>query len=219
MDLCRPEEPAGRTLNTLVARWHVTGAAGSPGTAHHPATSLELFHTFALIRDEVMDRSATRCSRPTAHRVQAGRYHGQRPPGTPAGYPATQAATSPAPSHASPDAGHRTDRDRLPDREIHRRTPPSHRGRPRQCRPAAAGCASGVCAFAGTPGMGAPARAYVQSLGHVIRGNIDWALNVPRYTVDGTTAGDTVIWTEYPADSCPSAPPLPSIAWWWDRDL
>jgi hypothetical protein len=70
-----------------------------------------------------------------------------------------------------------------------------------------------------TPGMGAPARAYVQSLGHVIRGNIDWALNVPRYTVDGTTAGDTVIWTEYPADSCPSAPPLPSIAWWWDRDL
>ncbi|HXL92276.1 MAG TPA: polyprenyl synthetase family protein [Streptosporangiaceae bacterium] len=148
MDLCRPEEPAGRTLNPLVARWHVTGAAGSPGTAHHPATSLELFHTFALIRDEVMDRSATRRSRPTAHRVQASRYHGQRPPGTPAGYPATQAATSPAPSHASPDAGHRTDRDRLPDREIHRRTPPSPRGRPRRCRPAAAGCASGVCAFA-----------------------------------------------------------------------
>jgi hypothetical protein len=98
MDLCRPEEPAGRALNTPVARWHVTGAAGSPGTAHHLATSLELFHTFALIHDEVMDRSATRRSRPTAHRVQAGRYHGQRPPGTPGNTPPDAPVTSGPPS-------------------------------------------------------------------------------------------------------------------------
>ncbi|WP_405167890.1 polyprenyl synthetase family protein [Nocardia sp. NBC_01499] len=38
------------------------------------AASLELFHAFALIHDDIMDHSALRRGRPTAHRVFAARY-------------------------------------------------------------------------------------------------------------------------------------------------
>ncbi|MCD9146051.1 polyprenyl synthetase family protein [Streptomyces albireticuli] len=40
--------------------WHAAGATGNPATAHHLAASLELFHAFCLIHDDVMDHSTTR---------------------------------------------------------------------------------------------------------------------------------------------------------------
>lgn len=39
--------------------------------------ALELFHTFALIHDDVLDGSALRRGRPTVHRMLRGSYHGQ----------------------------------------------------------------------------------------------------------------------------------------------
>lgn len=54
-----------------VAGWHAGGGAGLPGAVVRTAASLELFHAFALIHDDVMDDSDTRRGRPTAHRVFA----------------------------------------------------------------------------------------------------------------------------------------------------
>ena len=44
------------------------------------AASLELFHTFALIHDDVMDRSAVRRGRPAAHRALAAAHPGHPDP-------------------------------------------------------------------------------------------------------------------------------------------
>ena len=41
------------------------------------AASLELFHAFALMQDDVMDESALRRGRPSAH-VSFGRWHRER---------------------------------------------------------------------------------------------------------------------------------------------
>jgi hypothetical protein len=60
---------------------------------------------------------------------------------------------------------------------------------------------------------GTELRAYLDGLGHGIRGNIDWALRTPRYALaEQDTAA--VEWRETPAPS--PVPPPPSIAWWWD---
>ncbi|MER6999803.1 polyprenyl synthetase family protein [Streptomyces sp. NPDC000410] len=42
------------------------------------AAALEMFHAFALIHDDVMDRSPTRRGRPTVHRRVAAQYGGRR---------------------------------------------------------------------------------------------------------------------------------------------
>lgn len=47
--------------------WLAAGG-GDPAPVLPAAASLELFHTFALIHDDVMDRSDTRRERPTVHR-------------------------------------------------------------------------------------------------------------------------------------------------------
>ncbi|KPI20066.1 Geranyltranstransferase [Actinobacteria bacterium OV450] len=44
------------------------------------AASLELFHAFALIHDDLMDHSATRRGRPTLHRLLAARHQTGRTP-------------------------------------------------------------------------------------------------------------------------------------------
>ncbi|MGW1977999.1 polyprenyl synthetase family protein [Streptomyces sp. NPDC001889] len=67
-----------RPVLTLVG-WHAAGAHGAPSTVHHLAASLELFHAFALIHDDVMDRSDTRRGQPTIHRTFAQQHTG---PGT-----------------------------------------------------------------------------------------------------------------------------------------
>ncbi|SFT33095.1 hypothetical protein SAMN04487904_101154 [Actinopolyspora lacussalsi subsp. righensis] len=67
-------------------------------------------------------------------------------------------------------------------------------------------------------------RTYLNCLAHGVRGNIDWALRVPRYTsltdpekppVEGEQW--TPHWSETPYDPSTGPPALPAISWWWDR--
>jgi geranylgeranyl diphosphate synthase type I len=60
----------GKRIRPTFATWGYLGAGGGPDglAAALPAlAALELLHTFALIHDDVMDRSALRRGRPTAH--------------------------------------------------------------------------------------------------------------------------------------------------------
>ncbi|GAA2685426.1 MULTISPECIES: hypothetical protein [Actinosynnema] len=63
-------------------------------------------------------------------------------------------------------------------------------------------------------------RGYLASLGHAIRGNIDWALGAPRFV--GFTEAPAVPgqrgreWADSPTDADPSPLPIAAIAWWWD---
>ena len=65
---------------------------------------------------------------------------------------------------------------------------------------------------------------YLAGLGHGIRGNIDWALSVPRYTgAEHGTAGEGRFAAESGVTSTPSVrepgpPGLPSVDWWWHVD-
>ncbi len=61
----------GKRLRPLfcVAGWHAGGAGGAAEPVLGAAAALELFHAFALIHDDVMDDSALRRGRPSAHRV------------------------------------------------------------------------------------------------------------------------------------------------------
>ncbi|UUN26751.1 polyprenyl synthetase family protein [Streptomyces sp. FIT100] len=61
------------TLGSLAAG----GCVGPPVIA--VAASLEMFHAFALIHDDVMDRSATRRGAPTVQQELAGHYLAQAP--------------------------------------------------------------------------------------------------------------------------------------------
>ncbi len=57
-----------------VTGWHAVSREPPPATVFRVAASLELFHACALIHDDIMDNSATRRGRPTAHRVLAARH-------------------------------------------------------------------------------------------------------------------------------------------------
>ena len=65
----------GKRLRPAFAYWghRATGAEHDDGVLV-AAAALELLHTFALIHDDVMDRSARRRGRPTAHVALAGRH-------------------------------------------------------------------------------------------------------------------------------------------------
>jgi geranylgeranyl diphosphate synthase type I len=67
----------GKRLRPTFAYWGWRGVAGphEPLSAVLPALgALELLHTFALVHDDVMDRSATRRGVPTAHRIFADQH-------------------------------------------------------------------------------------------------------------------------------------------------
>ncbi|MET8797664.1 hypothetical protein ABZV91_14645 [Nocardia sp. NPDC004568] len=66
-----------------------------------------------------------------------------------------------------------------------------------------------------TSGLSEDTRHYLDGLRHVVRGNLDWALGVERYTVDGRTVADRFTIDDSPTDSGPDAPGLSSIDWWW----
>jgi geranylgeranyl diphosphate synthase type I len=70
----------GKRIRPTFAFWGWRGVVGSaePVEGVLPALgALELMHTFALVHDDLMDRSATRRGRPTAHRLFAAQ-HGER---------------------------------------------------------------------------------------------------------------------------------------------
>ncbi|MFI5893422.1 polyprenyl synthetase family protein [Actinoplanes sp. NPDC051513] len=68
----------GKRLRPTFAYWGWRGVSTDPLEPVLPAlAALELMHTFALVHDDVMDDSATRRGRPTAHRIFAGQ-HGAR---------------------------------------------------------------------------------------------------------------------------------------------
>lgn len=59
-----------------MAGWRAAGGRGDEGPVLRVAASLEMFHAFALVHDDVMDRSAIRRGRPSAHEAIAARYAG-----------------------------------------------------------------------------------------------------------------------------------------------
>jgi hypothetical protein len=68
-------------------------------------------------------------------------------------------------------------------------------------------------------------RRYLEDLGHSIRGNIDWALKVPRYNnhdgIPVQPGPDRPVvpgCTDEPSTRRTGPPPIPAIAWWWDLD-
>lgn len=74
-----PLGAGGKRLRPVlcVAGWSAGGtAAVPPGMVLRVAASLEMFHAFALIHDDVIDDSSQRRGQPNMHRVLAGR-HGQ----------------------------------------------------------------------------------------------------------------------------------------------
>nr|WP_206441870.1 polyprenyl synthetase family protein [Streptomyces boncukensis] len=67
----------GKRLRPLlcVIGWYAAEGRGDLRPVIRAAASLEMFHAFALIHDDVMDRSATRRGQPTVHR-QLAALHG-----------------------------------------------------------------------------------------------------------------------------------------------
>ncbi|MEV2243461.1 polyprenyl synthetase family protein [Streptomyces sp. NPDC049970] len=51
-----------------VAGWQAAGGTGTPDPVIRAAASLEMFHAFALIHDDISDASDTRRGQPTVHR-------------------------------------------------------------------------------------------------------------------------------------------------------
>ncbi|MEU0150441.1 polyprenyl synthetase family protein [Micromonospora fulviviridis] len=65
----------GKRLRPLFCYWGWRGFGGPDGTPIVvAAAALELFHAFALIHDDILDRSDRRRGRPTVHRVFADRH-------------------------------------------------------------------------------------------------------------------------------------------------
>ncbi|MBT2453149.1 polyprenyl synthetase family protein [Streptomyces sp. ISL-43] len=70
----------GKRMRPLlcVCGWLAGGGRGDWAAVVRTAASLELFHTFALIHDDVMDHSTTRRGKPTVHRALAARHEAFR---------------------------------------------------------------------------------------------------------------------------------------------
>ena len=66
----------GKRLRSLlcVAGWRAAGAPGDHHAVLRVAAALELFQTFALVHDDVMDDSDVRRGGPSAHRTLAAEY-------------------------------------------------------------------------------------------------------------------------------------------------
>jgi geranylgeranyl diphosphate synthase, type I len=64
---------SGKRIRPLLCMigWEAAGATGDPRQALSVSAALEMFHSFALIHDDIMDASDYRRGRPTMHRVFA----------------------------------------------------------------------------------------------------------------------------------------------------
>lgn len=73
-------DAGGKRLRPAFVYWgHRAAGAGHDEAVLRPAAAVELLHTFALLHDDVMDRSTTRRGRPSAHVSFADRHeHGGR---------------------------------------------------------------------------------------------------------------------------------------------
>ncbi|MFJ9340927.1 polyprenyl synthetase family protein [Streptomyces sp. NPDC101733] len=82
-DMLREFIAEGKRLRPLLCAvgWLAVGGTGDRDVLLRVAACLELFHSFALIHDDVMDRSATRRGRPTVHRALADRHPAAEEPG------------------------------------------------------------------------------------------------------------------------------------------
>ena len=67
----------GKRLRSLlcVLGWRAAGGLGTPPLLVRTAASLEMFHTFALIHDDIMDGSDTRHGKPALHAALAQRHY------------------------------------------------------------------------------------------------------------------------------------------------
>ncbi|MFJ4192408.1 polyprenyl synthetase family protein [Kitasatospora sp. NPDC089509] len=75
-------ESGGKRLRPLLCAlgWYAAGGHGPPPRpVLRAASALEMFHAFALIHDDIMDRSETRRGRPTLHRALAHQHADQAP--------------------------------------------------------------------------------------------------------------------------------------------
>jgi geranylgeranyl diphosphate synthase type I len=79
VDVVREFVDGGKRLRPLFCYcgWLAGGGDVGGGPVPKVGAALELFHSFALIHDDVMDASDLRRGRPATHRVLAGRYHGK----------------------------------------------------------------------------------------------------------------------------------------------
>ncbi|MEU9158490.1 polyprenyl synthetase family protein [Streptomyces sp. NPDC048417] len=70
----------GKRIRPLlcVIGWHAAASQANTAQITRLAASLELFHAFALIHDDVMDASDTRRGRPTIHKALTSDYHRTR---------------------------------------------------------------------------------------------------------------------------------------------
>jgi len=84
VDVLRGFVVGGKRLRPLFCHCGFLAAGGSPDdpAAAWTGAALEMFHTFALVHDDIMDRSELRRGRPTVHRVLAERFTGVDHDGT-----------------------------------------------------------------------------------------------------------------------------------------
>ncbi|ANW16759.1 polyprenyl synthetase family protein [Streptomyces clavuligerus] len=70
----------GKRLRPLlcICGWYAGGGAGDMAAVVQAAASLEMFHAFALIHDDLMDHSDTRRGKPTVHRSLAAHHSALR---------------------------------------------------------------------------------------------------------------------------------------------
>jgi geranylgeranyl diphosphate synthase type I len=78
VDVLRGFVAGGKRLRPLFCHCGFLAAGGPPDdhAVVWTAAALEMFHTFALVHDDIMDRSAMRRGRPTVHRLLAERFTG-----------------------------------------------------------------------------------------------------------------------------------------------
>lgn len=82
----------GKRLRPAFVYWgHRATGAGHDDAVLGPAAAVELLHTFALLHDDVMDRSATRRGRASAHTALAAAHVRQRRLGDPEWFGASAA--------------------------------------------------------------------------------------------------------------------------------
>lgn len=70
----------GKRIRPLlcVAGWHAAGGRDVPDMVLRTAAALEMYQAFALIHDDIIDKSTTRRFQPTLHRALAERYADSR---------------------------------------------------------------------------------------------------------------------------------------------